>query len=204
MKVEGLPDLYFVLAVFVPGFIYNGTLRQFVPLHESAQKETVFLSLLTATAFNYALCSPLIYLLYRPDLVSEPERLAIWFLIILVVPMVLALVRAYALQHDRLTFVFRWLRLRPINPIPTGWDWMFSRTDPCFVLVTLKDGTAIAGWFGPNSMASSDPQRRDIYVEKVYKMPTDGSGWIEVKGSLGMQIDGAQISYIEFKEASDA
>jgi hypothetical protein len=57
MKLESLPDLYFVLAVFVPGFIYNGALRQFVPLYESTQKETVFIKLLTASAFNYALCA---------------------------------------------------------------------------------------------------------------------------------------------------
>ena len=90
--------------------------------------------------------------------------------------------------------------LRPISPIPTGWDWIFGRTGPCYVLVTLSDGTEIAGFFGSKSMASSDPGRKDLYVEKVYKVPDDGSAWIEVEGSLGMHVDGAQISYIEFKE----
>jgi len=74
---------------------------------------------------------------------------------------------------------------------------MFSRTGSCFVLVTLKDSTEIAGFFGLNSMASSDLNRRDIYIEKVYKVPADGSPWTEVEGSLGIHIDGSQISCVE-------
>jgi len=100
VKLEDLPDLYFVLAVFVPGFIYNGVLRQFVPLYESTQKETILVKLLTATAFNYALCSPLIYLLYRPDLVGSAGQFAIWVFVILTAPTILALVRAWLVQND--------------------------------------------------------------------------------------------------------
>lgn len=198
MKLESLPDLYFVLAVFVPGFIYNGVLRQFVPLYESTQKETILVKLLTATAFNYALCSPLIYPLYRPDLVGNTGRLAIWVFVILGAPIILALVRAGFVQHDSFGWLFEMLKLTPINPIPTGWDWMFSRTGPCFLLITLRDGKEIAGYFGSKSMASSDPNRRDIYIEKVYTVPTDGSRWAEVEGTLGMHIDGSQISRVEF------
>jgi hypothetical protein len=203
MKLETLPDLYFVLAVFVPGFIYNGVLRQFVPLYASTQKETVFIKLLAASAFNYALCAPLIYFLYRPDLIGNGLRAVIWVLVVLVAPTLLALTRARLLRHDGLRWFFRLLKLRPISPIPTGWDWMFSRTDPCFVLITLTDGTEIAGFFGANSMASSDPDRRDIYIEKVYKVSADTTAWTELEGSLGMHINGNQIAYMEFKGASN-
>jgi hypothetical protein len=200
MKLEGISDLYFVLSIFVPGFIYNGVLRQFVPLHESTLKETVFLKLLTATAFNYALCSPLIYFfLYRTDVFAIQWRMVAWFIVIFLAPVVFALVRARLIQTTRPDRLYRYVGLRPINPIPTGWDWIFSRTGTCFVLVTLTDGTVVAGFFGGDSMASSDPDRRDIYIEKLYTIPSDGGPWIEVKGSLGMQIDGSQIAYIEFR-----
>ena len=201
MKLENVSDLYFVLSVFVPGFIYDGMLRQFVPLHSSTQKETVFLRLLTATAYNYALCSPIIYFcLYRNDLVGFYGRLAAWFFVIFIAPVLFAVLRAMFLQTTRFDWIFRRLGLRLISPVPTGWDWIFSRTGPCFVLVTLTDGTEIAGYFGAKSMASSDPERKDIYVEKLYTVPEDGSPWVEVGGNLGIQVDGSQIAFIEFRK----
>ena len=84
--------------------------------------------------------------------------------------------------------------------MPTGWDWIFSRTEECYVIVTLKDGTEVAGYFGTNSMASSDPDRRDIYLEKVYKIPEDGGIWEIVDGSLGIHIDGSEIALVEFRK----
>jgi hypothetical protein len=200
MKLENISDLYFVLSVFVPGFIYDGMLRQFVPLHSSTQKETIFLRLLTATAYNYALCAPIIYLcLYRGDLVGPYWRLAAWFGVIFIAPIAFAILRAMFLQTTKFDWIFRLLGLRPINPIPTGWDWIFSRTNPCFVLVTLTDGREIAGFFGDKSMASSDPERRDIFIEKLYKVPEDGTTWEPVSGNLGIQVDGTQIAFIEFR-----
>ncbi|MGI4798034.1 MAG: DUF6338 family protein [Janthinobacterium lividum] len=202
MKLENTSDIYFILAVLAPGFIYNGVLAHFIPLHQNSEKALVLLRLLTATAFNYALCSPLIYLLATNALFPHralPQGI-VWFLIIFVVPAVLGLARASVIQRDRGAWFYRVVRLRPINPIPTGWDWIFGRTDPCYVLVTLTDGTEIAGFFGSKSMASSDPERKDLYIEKVYKVPADDGPWTEVEGTLGMHIDGAQISYIEFKE----
>lgn len=202
MKLENTSDIYFILAVLVPGFIYNGVLAHFIPLHQNSEKALVLLRLLTATAFNYALCSPLIYLLATNALFPRRALLQgiVWFMIIFVVPALLGLTRASVIQRDRGAWFYRVVRLRPINPIPTGWDWIFGRTDPCYVLVTLTDGTEIAGFFGSKSMASSDPDRKDLYIEKVYKVPADDGPWTEVEGTLGMHIDGAQISYIEFKE----
>ena len=202
MKLEGTSDLYLILAVLVPGFIYNGVLGHFVPLHQNSEKALILLRLLTATAFNYALCSPLIYLLVTNTLF--PRRTVaqgiIWFIIIFLVPVLLGFARAAIIQQERGLWFYRLVKLRPINPIPTGWDWIFGRTDPCYVLVTLTDGTEIAGYFGLRSMASSDPDRKDLYIEKVYKVPADDGPWTEIDGTLGMHIDGTQISYIEFKE----
>jgi hypothetical protein len=75
MKFETIADLYFVIAIFVPGFIYDAVLSKFVPRHASTLREFVLLRLFTATAFNYAVCSPLIYLLVTGALfVNKPCR----------------------------------------------------------------------------------------------------------------------------------
>jgi hypothetical protein len=64
MKLENLFNLFFVVSVFVPGFIYSGVIANFIPSRRTKGKEALLLRYLTATAFNYAIWSPLIYLLY--------------------------------------------------------------------------------------------------------------------------------------------
>lgn len=201
MKLEDFSNLYFVLSVLVPGFIYSGVVSNFIPLRRSKEKEVILLRYLTATAFNYALCSPLIYLLTFGLIFSTHPagRALCWFAIIFIVPVILAVAQARIMQKDGLGWFYRLLGLRPISPIPTGWDWIFSTAEPCYVLITLTDGTEIAGYFGLRSMASSEPERKDIYIEKVYKVPEDSGAWVAVEGSLGMHVDGSNIAYIEFK-----
>ena len=111
----------------------------------------------------------------------------------------MGVVRAIIITNDIGFNLYRLIKVKPISPIPTGWDWIFSRVDPCYVLVTLKDGSRIAGYLGSSSMASSDPDRKYLYIEKLYTIPEDGSDWVEFAGTLGIHISGDQISYIEFR-----
>lgn len=132
MKIASLPELYLILAALVPGFIYNGVLTSFVPLRQNKERVVLTLRFLTITAVNYAVSSPLIYLLLAGSHAAGPPalRALAWFSIIFVVPVVLATIHAEIVQHDGFGWLYRLLRLRAINPIPTGWDWVFSRTDP--------------------------------------------------------------------------
>ena len=201
MKFETVSDLYFIVAVFVPGFVFDAVISRFIPRHANPMRELVLLRLLTASAFNYAVCSPLIYLLATGSLLSwSPIGQAIaWLAIICLVPLLLALITAWASQQGLLAWFANRASLRSINPVPTGWDWIFSRTERCYVLVTLRDGRQIAGFFGKQSMASSDRERKDLYLERAFVMPTEGP-WQEVENSKGVYIDGSQISSIEFRE----
>jgi hypothetical protein len=200
MKFDTVADLYFVIAIFVPGFIYAAVLSKFVPRHESTLREFVLLRLFTATAFNYAVCSPIIYLLVTDSIfVNKPAAQGIaWLAVIFVAPVLLALIAAGASQQGLLETFSRSLKLRPISPIPTGWDWIFGRTDPCYVLVTLRDGSKVAGYFGTQSMASSDRTCRDLYLEDAF-VPLDEGPWRQVEGSKGIYIEGSQIAVIEFR-----
>src|SRR5690242_11270851 len=98
-------------------------------------RELVLLRLFSGTALNYAVCSPLIYLLVTGSLFSGSPALqgVVWFVVVFIAPVVLALVTAKLSQEGVLErFIQSWpqrLRLRTISPIPTGWDWIFGRTD---------------------------------------------------------------------------
>ena len=52
MKFDTLPSIYLVLAAFVPGFMYNGVLMNFVPLRQNKEKELIILRFLTITSFK--------------------------------------------------------------------------------------------------------------------------------------------------------
>jgi len=205
MKFESISDLFFIVAVFVPGFIYRSVLANFVPSKQGKSKEFVLLGLLTATAVNYAFCSPLIYLLLNGMLFASSPigQAAMWFVVVGAVPVILALVSAYAVQRDWVSMGFSKMhpkmRLHSISPIPTGWDWVFSRTEPCYLVVKLRDGTEIAGYFGAHSMASSDAASRDLFIEKVFSVPDEGP-WRPVERSGGVWVDGSQVSSVEFQE----
>jgi hypothetical protein len=202
MKIDNLTTVFLIISVLIPGFIYGGVVSNLVPTRAGGEKEVLILRYLTATAFNYAICSPLIYLLVFNQIFKDDAVVhgILWFLVIFVIPVILGFLRGWIVQHDGLRWFHKLIRLRSINPIPTGWDWIFSTTDPCYLLITLTDGTEIAGYFGPSSMASSDPEHKDIFIEKVYKAPRRGHGvWQPVDGSLGMYVEGTQIAYIEFR-----
>lgn len=200
MKFETIADLYFVVAIFVPGFIYDAVLSKFVPRHPSTMREYILLRLFTATAFNYAICSPLIYGLVTGALFANASaaQAVTWLGIIFVSPVALALGVAKACQRDLLSWFSQRIGLRSINPITTGWDWIFSRTDPCYLLVTLRDGAQVAGYFGGQSMASSDRTCRDLYLERAFVVSTEGP-WVEIERSGGIFIEGSQIATIEFR-----
>ncbi len=124
MKLENFTDLFFVMSVLVPGFIYSGVVASFIPTIRSREKEVLLLRFLTATAFNYAVCSPLIYLLIYSDFFARRVtfQAVCWFVILFVVPIGSAIARARLVQRDGLGWLYGWLGLRTISPIPTGWD----------------------------------------------------------------------------------
>lgn len=195
MIPQNIHDLHFVLFFFIPGFIYIGVLSNFVPIYRESDKPTIFMKYIIATAIIYMVSSPLIYLLIANNNIIFKYLLL--FVILFIIPTILSVVRAYTIQYGTIKKICDKCHLRIINPIPTGWDWKFSRINSCFVIITLKDGSEIGGLFGENSMASSDANQRDIYVEKVYKIIKDGP-WEEVENSQGIYVYQDQIAYVEF------
>lgn len=64
-------------------------------------------------------------------------------------------------------------------------------------MVTLTDGSTVCGWFGDNSFASSVPEERDLFIEKVYRL-NEGLHWERVENSDGILFRAGEIRHIEF------
>jgi len=167
---------------------------------KSDQSQISLMRFLTFSCVNYALWSWLIYLLIKCKFFTEhPVQSALaWTLIILISPSVLGLMMGHFSQKAKILQLLRRLGLSPMHPVPSAWDYKFGNTrQSVWVLVTLKDGSNVAGLFGSRSFASSDVAERDLYIQSVYQISETGL-WEQVKRNDGILILGSEIKHIEF------
>ena len=82
--------------------------------------------------------------------------------------------------------------------IPTAWDFFFDRRVPVFVLVQLRNGSMLGGYYGFQSYATSFPTEGDIYLETVYEVDEDGKFKEPIDDSGGAIIRKDQYDLIEF------
>jgi hypothetical protein len=123
----------------------------------------------------------------------------IWLLLIFVSPVIMGAIWGLLNKFRIIEKMLGKFGVTAINPVPTSWDYKFIRVkEPVWILVTLKDSSYIAGYWGNESFASSDPNVKDIYIEKVYKVPLKGP-WIPTSvNNDGILIATDQIKTIEF------
>ena len=88
-----------------------------------------------------------------------------------------------------------------IHPTRRAYDYAFGDiTTERFVIVTFADGSTVKGFFGTNSLASSDPTNGDIYIERLYS-----NEWVPSeppKSALLMLRDLRSIEFIETVQES--
>lgn len=95
-------------------------------------------------------------------------------------------------------FDLKWFSTRLQLPFPTAWDSFFRRRQECFVLVRLKNGRTIGGYWGKDSYATSFPNDGGLYLQAVYKVKPDGTFGRPVEGTLGALISKDQYELMEF------
>ena len=123
-----------------------------------------------------------------------------WVFVLLIGPAVLVFVSGMWTQKEWGGRLYEFFGLSLVHPTARSWDWVFHRVDPCFVLVTLKDGSQCAGYWGVNaagtqSFASSDPKERDLYISQVFEISDEGP-WRPTPKSIF--IAAGEIRTVEF------
>jgi len=119
-------------------------------------------------------------------------------LIVIVSPCLVGLMLAKLSDKNILVRILQIIGYNPINPIPTAWDYKFSKMPAkSWIIVSMKDGTVFYGKFSTRSFASSEPMERDIYIEDVYKL-NDNRDWVKRERNDGILIASDQIKCIEF------
>jgi len=121
-----------------------------------------------------------------------------FFLKILALPTVIGLLLGYNLSAGWKNALLRRLSMPVTHPVQRGYDFAFGRgREPGFVIVKYFDDTTVLGFFGETSLAASDPERSDLYLERLYFLNDDGS-WQEPDPSRSGLVNLEEVRSIEF------
>ena len=196
MKIENF-DVFFYTCIFLlPGFIVKSIIDIFSPPSKYNESKYFFTCLLYSI-INFAAWSWGYILLLK---LVEKHFVIFWILLLILTilgAIILALIIAFIKQKEIIEKFLKKLNVRKIHPVPTAWDYYFSKQKSAWVIVTLKSGKTIYGEYSNKSFSSSDADERDLYIEKVYNFK-EGEAWNEIERSKGILITKDEIETIEF------
>jgi hypothetical protein len=198
MIVESVDVVFYTATFILPGFIIKNVVDVLNP-PKKTNDGAFFLACLAYSLINCAIWS-WAYILIRP--LAGEKNVLFWLVALSITifgAILLSLIVALLKQWRIVYIVADKLNIKMIDPTPTAWDYWFSKQESSLVLITLIDGNVIRGWFSSNSFASSDPEERDIFVEKVYTKFSDSEQWVEQPENNGIYISKDVIKQIEFK-----
>jgi len=201
MNLDSVEGLILVLGFILPGHVILSVRAFLVPGTEQPEGIIAYLRAIHLSLINYALCLPGVYLiLSHPWYNNNPWGTAIsWGVVILLMPSVWGILWGLSIQHSWSAWIRKKLRIRGVHPTKRAWDHKFGQLRPEMILVTLRDGSTVAGYFGPQSFASSDPTDRDVFIEQLWRINEDGP-WEVLENSAGIWLRGSDIRFIEFKK----
>ncbi len=203
MTFTTFETVFFTVAFLVPGFVWSSVVSLLVP-RRSRAPQLRMLEFLTPSCLNYGLWSWALFLLFSSDLLRERSYLAAFslFAIVFVSPIGLGVLSGWLRQRNAIASFLGRFGFHTIHPLPTAWDWKFSRGYPYWFIVTLADGACIYGLFGRNSFAGDEPTGRDLYLEAMYYLDNDGE-WYPVEQTGGVWIAATHIAVVEFRKLEE-
>lgn len=185
----------FFARYFLAGFILYSVRSLYVLGERPKATETVF------EAVVFSLLNQLTFLLFSPSVSWLFSLFPNWlnaavgtllggrtafFLEVLVLPACLGVAFGLALRQGWSSAILRKLAMPFVHPTRRAYDHAFGINRPgSFVIVTYEDGTAIHGYFGQNSLAASDAERSDLYLEQLYDVK-DGNWTASVSGKSAL------------------
>lgn len=191
MSIFNISNLVLFLIFFIPGFV-SIKVHDLLIASDSRDFSKSVLEVIAYSAINLALLSGLIWaIFYYRFYENYPIIFAILvFLILFAFPAILPLIYVKIINQT-------WLAKYIVHPIKRPWDWVFSKKESYWIIVTLKDGRKIGGIFSDKSYASSFPLPEQIYLEEIWKLDNKGRFVEPIKGSKGVIILN-DISTLEF------
>jgi len=197
----------FFARFFLAGFIIFSVRSRYVLGEKPKATEIVFESvvlslinqlvfLIVAPTVGYVLDAFPVWLSDTLGLVSGGK--IIFFLEVLVLPTLLGIGFGYNLRRGWNSSILRRLAMPIVHPTRRAYDFAFGDNRPeSFVIVTFSDGTLVYGYFGQHSLAASDGERSDIYLERLYDVKDDGT-WVATSPAKSALLSLRDLRSIEF------
>ncbi len=182
------PDTFEFFARYVlSGFIIIAVANAFVfgkkPRPGEALLEIVLYSLLNqllwsivSETIKYMYSNVLPVNLHHPWLTPSDGKL--FYYQVVVLPICIGVLLGIATQRRWFQPVFKVLSLPITDPYPRAYDHVFAEFEgEALFAVHYEQGPSIYGLYGLSSRASRDPDRSELYLERLYSVSEDGE-WI--------------------------
>jgi hypothetical protein len=192
MNLPSIDSLGLLLAFVWPGVLIQHVYRLIMPARAFEWKEVLSQGLFFSVV-NYVLLFPIVLFVIDGENL-ELHAASYWgsiVLLLLVGPACIAI--GYKSLH-RWKWIGRWIQA----PYHTAWDFFFDQRKPYFVLVHLRTGYLVGGYYGPGSYAAAYPNEGDLYLSNAVRVDHTGTFLAFVEGSAGLLIRKDEYSYLEF------
>lgn len=194
MEALNVENLKAVIAALAPGLIILGIRQRFIAAPQPSFQDRA-LAYAGVSAIYYAMAHQFVAFceakLHVPPWTGDALEYV-------VLPALVGLLLGFTSANDVVDSALRKFGLAPIHQIPAAWDYAFSRLrGNTFVLVTLNDGSQVAGFFGKQSFASSSDKERDLLIEDVWVVNTRGP-WTKPATEKSILLCGKDIRFVEF------
>ena len=117
---------------------------------------------------------------------------------VFIIPGILGLLLGLDIQRELIYRCVRRWNFKVLDAQKTAWNFKFSQLKPQDVSVLLKDGSEYFGYFGGDSLASSDSNERDIYIQDLRRVKyKDKDKWEHID-QTSVLIAGGEIKTVKF------
>lgn len=193
--LELLKDGQYVIIFlfFMPGFIMQKSYLMLYPSRDKDFSKKIFESLIYSCVYFAMIVVPVVLGIESWMIDECPSTISLVMLLVgIVIP--------FGLPHlyvkvSRIKFV----RSTIMAPFERPWEQFFSRKQPCWVIIHLKNKTKIGGEFSTSSFASSSLDKDQVYLEKLWEVDSDGYFIKPIDRTAGAIFNKDDWDFIEFR-----
>ena len=193
-SVSSLESIREVIPLVVPGFVFLWVRAQLLTGRLPAPSHAVLPWVIFSSVYWYFIGAAN-DLFGFPGLGERPPWVAL--VVVVGVPMIAGGAAGWLEQQGLVHQAFRKVGLHIVLAPPSAWDGKFSKFNSEWVLITLRNGEQIPGYLGPESVLSSDPSERDIYVQEIFEVNDKGQWaslhrglWVAQRDILKLEFSG--------------